>query len=80
MSVAPPPYSYQSISQDEEAQLTADDRGGFKYGQTVEQSDPEIRAMFVRKVYTVLFLQLLGTALVAGAMTTSGAVSWVQAK
>ncbi|WFD49833.1 hypothetical protein GLX27_004518 [Malassezia furfur] len=73
---APPPYTYHSISQDEEAQLA--DSDAFKVDVTVEQSDPEVRALFVRKVYSVLFLQLLGTAVVAGAMSTSGAVAWVQ--
>lgn len=75
---APPPYTYHSISQDEEAQLA--DSDAFKVDVTVEQSDPEVRALFVRKVYSVLFLQLLGTAAVAGAMSTSGAVAWVQQK
>ncbi|KAI3613877.1 hypothetical protein CBS9595_004054 [Malassezia furfur] len=72
---APPPYTYQSISQDEEAQLA--DSDAFKLDVTVEQSDPEVRALFVRKVYAVLFLQLVGTAAVAAAMSTSGAVAWV---
>ncbi|WFD44793.1 hypothetical protein MPSI1_003464 [Malassezia psittaci] len=80
MSVAsaPPPYSYQTISQDEEGQFGAEDSDAYKFGETVEQSDPEIRAMFIRKVYAVLFVQLLGTALVAGAMTTSSATAWLQ--
>ncbi|WFC97218.1 hypothetical protein MBRA1_003884 [Malassezia brasiliensis] len=72
---APPPYTYQSIPHDEEAQLA--DSDAFKLDTTVEQSDPEVRALFVRKVYTVLFLQLVGTAAVAAAMSTSGAVAWV---
>lgn len=78
MPDAPPPYTYQTLPQDEEAQLAADDRDQFKFGITVEQSDPEVRAMFIRKVYTVLFLQLLGTALVAAAMASTGAVAWLQ--
>lgn len=77
---APPPYTYSAVSQDPEAQLDGDDRDGYKFGATVEECVPEIRAMFVRKVYTVLFLQLLGTAIVAAAMTTAGAVNWVQNK
>ena len=77
---APPPYSYQTISQDEEGQFGAEDSDAYKFDETVEQSDPEIRAMFIRKVYAVLFVQLLGTALVAGAMTTSSATAWIQNK
>ncbi|EPQ31530.1 uncharacterized protein PFL1_00863 [Pseudozyma flocculosa PF-1] len=54
------------------------DPDDFKYGVTVEQSSPEIRAMFLRKVYSVLFFQLLGTTVVAAIMTTKGVAGWVQ--
>jgi len=71
----PPPYSYQSVSQQDDATAHPDpalqgevNPDDFKIGVTVEQSAPEIRAMFVRKVYSVLFCQLLGTCLVAGIM------------
>ncbi|EST06330.1 Bax inhibitor 1-related [Kalmanozyma brasiliensis GHG001] len=55
------------------------DPDDFKFGVTVEQSSPEIRAMFLRKVYSVLFFQILGTTVIAGVMTTQGIASWVQA-
>ncbi|SOV06407.1 related to BXI1 - protein involved in apoptosis [Ustilago sp. UG-2017a] len=54
------------------------DPDDFKFGVTVEQSSPEIRAMFLRKVYTTLFLQILGTTAIAAIMTTQGVASWVQ--
>jgi FtsH-binding integral membrane protein len=51
----------------------------FKYGTSVADSAPEIRAAFVRKVYTILFCQLLGTCVVGGLMSSSvSAVAWVQ--
>lgn len=55
------------------------DPDDFKFGVTVEQSSPEIRAMFLRKVYSVLFFQILGTTAIAAIMTTQGIASWVQA-
>ncbi|KAN0061489.1 hypothetical protein ACQY0O_006336 [Thecaphora frezii] len=54
------------------------DSDDFKYGVTVEQSSPEIRAMFLRKVYSVLFFQILGTTVVAAIMTTQQIAGWVQ--
>lgn len=52
----------------------------FKYGTSVADSAPEIRAAFVRKVYTILFCQILGTCIVSGALSQSPkAISWVQA-
>lgn len=54
------------------------DPDDFKFGVTVEQSSPEIRAMFLRKVYTVLFFQILGTTAIAAIMTTQNIASWVQ--
>ncbi|KIK79131.1 hypothetical protein PAXRUDRAFT_834250 [Paxillus rubicundulus Ve08.2h10] len=51
----------------------------FKYGVTVSDSSPEVRAAFVRKVYTILFCQILATCLVAGVLSQStSAISWVQ--
>ncbi len=35
----------------------------FKYGVSVYESAPEIRQAFVRKVYSILFAQLLGKSL-----------------
>ncbi|PWZ03065.1 UPF0005-domain-containing protein [Testicularia cyperi] len=58
--------------------IDQEDPDDFKYGVTVEQSTPEVRAEFLRKVYSVLFCQILGTTIIAGLMTTKGAAAWVQ--
>ncbi|KAF8840688.1 UPF0005-domain-containing protein [Paxillus ammoniavirescens] len=51
----------------------------FKYGVTVSDSSPEVRAAFIRKVYTILFCQILATCLVAGILSQStSAIFWVQ--
>lgn len=50
-TTAPPPYTYNTLPQEEPA-LAEVDPDDFKVGVTVEQSAPEIRAMFVRKVRT----------------------------
>ena len=67
---APPPY--EAIPR-EDPEVPED----FKIGVTVEQSDPSVRALFVRKVYTILFIQLLGTAVVATVMAAAGAQAWI---
>jgi hypothetical protein len=51
----------------------------FKYGVTVSESSPEIRAAFVRKIYTILFFQILATCLVAGGISQSTeTIVWVK--
>ncbi|TCD62032.1 hypothetical protein EIP91_007550 [Steccherinum ochraceum] len=62
-------------------QPSADDLpDDFKYGTSVADSAPEIRQAFVRKVYSILFVQILATCIVAGGVSQSrGAVEWVQA-
>jgi len=51
----------------------------FKYGSSVADSSPEIRAAFVRKVYTILLAQIFATVLFGGLLSQSEtAVSWVQ--
>ncbi|CAL1706670.1 unnamed protein product [Somion occarium] len=51
----------------------------FKYGTCVADSAPEIRNAFVRKVYTILFIQILATCIVGGALSQSDAtIAWVQ--
>jgi len=51
----------------------------FKYGVSVSESTMEIRNMFVRKVYTILFFQILGTCIVGGSLSRSEpAIYWVQ--
>jgi len=50
----------------------------FKYGVTVSESSPEIRSAFVRKVYSILFCQILATCIVGGCISRSpSAMSWV---
>jgi len=51
----------------------------FKYGVSVADSTVEIRNAFVRKVYTILFCQILATTIVGGILSRSpSAVFWVQ--
>jgi hypothetical protein len=50
----------------------------FKYGVSVYESAPEIRNAFVRKVYTILFAQLLGTTIVGAYMQHAHASIWIQ--
>jgi len=50
----------------------------FKYGVNVSESSPEIRNAFVRKVYSILFVQILATVIVGGGISQSpSAVFWV---
>ncbi|KZT57781.1 regulatory protein [Calocera cornea HHB12733] len=51
----------------------------FKYGTTVSESAVEIQQAFVRKVYSILFAQILGTVIVAAFMRTDSAMFFVQA-
>jgi len=52
----------------------------FKYGVSVSQSDITIRMGFIRKVYGILFVQLLATTIVSGVFKGVPAVqTWVQA-
>lgn len=52
----------------------------FKYGVTVDGSSVDVRNAFVRKVYTILFVQILATTIVGGVLSQSpSAVLWVQA-
>jgi len=51
----------------------------FKYGVTVSESSQEIRQAFVRKVYSILFFQILATCIVGGTISQSpSAILWVQ--
>jgi hypothetical protein len=51
----------------------------FKYGVTVADSVQEVRHAFIRKVYSILFAQILGTCIVSGILSQStSAISWVQ--
>ncbi|CAO1616908.1 unnamed protein product [Sympodiomycopsis kandeliae] len=55
------------------------DNDDFKFGVTVDQCDAEVRMQFLKKVYSILFLQIAGTTVVAGVMTTNNVASWVRA-
>ncbi|EJU04304.1 glutamate binding protein [Dacryopinax primogenitus] len=50
----------------------------FKYGTTVSESAVEIQQAFVRKVYSILFVQILGTVIVAAGMRTEDAMFFVK--
>ncbi|KAI0675156.1 UPF0005-domain-containing protein [Trametes maxima] len=51
----------------------------FKYGTTVSECEISIRNAFVRKVYSILFCQILATTIVAGFVSRSPeTVFWVQ--
>ncbi|KAG8786842.1 hypothetical protein FRC15_010582 [Serendipita sp. 397] len=51
----------------------------FKYGVNVESSAIEVRQAFVRKVYSILFAQIVATAIVGGTLSQSvSAISWIQ--
>ncbi|TFK25222.1 glutamate binding protein [Coprinopsis marcescibilis] len=51
----------------------------FKYGVSVSESDPSIRAAFIRKVYSILLAQIAATCVVGGIVSHSpSAVQWVQ--
>ncbi|KAH6914425.1 glutamate binding protein [Coprinopsis sp. MPI-PUGE-AT-0042] len=52
----------------------------FKYGVSVAESAPEIRAAFVRKVYSILLIQIAATCLVGGVIKYTPSIPfWVQA-
>jgi FtsH-binding integral membrane protein len=51
----------------------------FKVGVTVIDCDVEIRVAFIRKVYSILFVQLLATSLVALAMSLPAAIEFTHA-
>lgn len=48
----------------------------FKVGVNVIDCDAEIRVAFIRKVYTVLFIQILTTSIVATLMSTQPAIEF----
>ncbi|KAI0072506.1 UPF0005-domain-containing protein [Panus rudis PR-1116 ss-1] len=58
--------------------LAGDLPDDFKYGTSVADSAVEIRNAFVRKVYTILFIQILATCIVAGFISHSpDTILWV---
>ncbi|KAF9264100.1 glutamate binding protein [Marasmius fiardii PR-910] len=50
----------------------------FKYGVTVSESSAEIRHAFIRKVYTILLIQIAATCIVGGFVSRSpNVITWV---
>ncbi|GAA5936533.1 Bxi1p [Sporobolomyces koalae] len=55
---------------------TGDAEDDFSIGVTLSQSSQQVRHDFVRKVYSVLFCQILLTTVVGAAMTTEKVAAW----
>lgn len=85
-SHAPP--SYQASAEDDEARLfgggarrSEDDNlpDDFKYGESVAEATVDIRNQFIRKVYTILTVQLLVTGAVSTlSFVSEGYKAWIQ--
>ncbi|KAJ7594492.1 UPF0005-domain-containing protein [Mycena floridula] len=81
---APPSYGTAGPSQSSSSPIYDQPRhddipDDFKYGTTVSESSTEIRMAFIRKVYTILFIQILSTCIVAGTISNSPTtITWVQ--
>ncbi|QUC17648.1 uncharacterized protein UV8b_01889 [Ustilaginoidea virens] len=83
---APPAYGESSSRPDEEQRLFGPPRSSednlpddFKFGGSVAEATVDIRNQFVRKVYTILTLQLLATAGVSSLTFFSSAYkTWIQ--
>lgn len=86
---APPSYQAAS-SADDEARLFAGGAAGrrseddnlpddFKYGESVAEATVDIRNQFIRKVYTILTVQLLVTGAVSTlSFLSEGYKTWIQ--
>ncbi|KAG6009476.1 hypothetical protein E4U43_008719 [Claviceps pusilla] len=85
---APPAYAEGSSRRDEEQGLFGPPRSSednlpddFKFGGSVAEATVDIRNQFVRKVYTILTLQLLATAGVSSLTFFSDSYrNWIQAR
>jgi FtsH-binding integral membrane protein len=83
---APPAYSEASTSRDETAGLFGAPRNSednipddFKFGGSVAEATVDIRNQFIRKVYTILTVQLLATAGVSSLTFFSESYkTWIQ--
>lgn len=87
-SQAPP--SYQATAEDEARLFSGVARGGifegdddlpddFKFGGTVAEATVDIRNQFIRKVYTILTVQLLATGAVSTlSFVSEGYKAWIQ--
>jgi len=52
----------------------------FEYGVSVWESSSQVKHAFVQKVYSILFVQILGTCVVAGILSQNrSTIGWVQA-
>lgn len=51
----------------------------FKYGTNVSECDLSIRMGFIRKVYSILFAQIVSTTIVAAVMRTDSISAWTRA-
>jgi hypothetical protein len=52
----------------------------FEYGVSVWESSSQIKHAFIQKVYSILFVQILGTCVVAGVLSQSrSTIEWIQA-
>jgi FtsH-binding integral membrane protein len=83
---APPSYAAGSSSHDEEQGLFGAPRSSednlpddFKFGGTVAEATVDIRNQFIRKVYTILTVQLIATGLVSTLTFVSESYkAWIQ--
>lgn len=87
-SQAPP--SYQATAEDEARLFSGVARGGilegdddlpddFKFGGSVAEATVDIRNQFIRKVYTILTVQLLATGAVSTlSFVSEGYKAWIQ--
>jgi FtsH-binding integral membrane protein len=78
--IAGPAGSSEPLLGEERGRHSDDDiPDDFKYGVSVSQSDISIRMGFIRKVYGILFTQLLATTIVSGVFKSVPSVqAWVQ--
>ncbi|PWN46421.1 hypothetical protein IE81DRAFT_319332 [Ceraceosorus guamensis] len=53
------------------------DPDDFKFGVTVEQSSPEVRQMFLKKVYATLFIQVVFTTAIGAVLRMDSIRSWI---
>ncbi|CAG8448260.1 1432_t:CDS:2 [Acaulospora colombiana] len=80
-TAAPPAYSQASSSREPLVGEEWDVPDDFKHGVNVSECDLINSKAFVRKVYSILFIQLLMTTVVAGIMMYNPNVRfWVQEK
>ncbi|KAL9081945.1 MAG: hypothetical protein Q9159_006862 [Coniocarpon cinnabarinum] len=74
-----PPPSYQAEPTDSPRHSDDNIPDDFKFGTSVADATPDIRMSFIRKVYSILTVQILVTAgLSALSFASSGYKSWIQ--